>query len=493
MTAEDLTALLRKPAATTDEFDPYGPLEELLSSIGFSSADSGGSIDFVGADPVLPGTLRLAGGTAITLVAKSVAIAALWRMRGGAGQDIAMDLRVAPHRLCPFYDGRWELVNGYPMIDPVNVTDAYTYDMFYRTKDDRWMHPMGPYPKLRNDTSVLLGVPESKEHVAKAIAEWNSADLEEAGEKAGVIMPMCRTTEELIATEQYRDVLGPMPPVVIEKIGDSDPEPFTPDPRTPLDGVRALARAHIIAGAGCGRALALHGADVLNVWGPDEYEIPLLYATSNIGMRSTMLDLHTEHGTSVMLDLLRDADVFFANRRPGSLARHGIDAASAAAIRPGIIHASANLNGETGPWAGRVGFDQTAGSLSGVMINEGEDGVPHLPALPVVNDYITAWFMQMGIIRALMLRAEVGGSYKVTVSLTRTALWLLSLGRIDKAYSYEVAGKAPGHEYLAPQTFLADTALGRYQGITEQVRMSQTPGYYTYPLIPRGSHQPRWL
>lgn len=150
------------------------------------------------------------------------------------------------------------------------------------------------------------------------------------------------------------------------------------------------------------------------------------------------------------------------------------------------------LNGDTGPWSGRVGFDQTAGCLAGVMLLEGENGVPALPAVPVVNDFITAWFLQLGVLRALMLRAEHGGSYRVTVSLTRVALWLLSLGTFDKEYSAGVAGAAPGHEYLDPETFTVDTALGRYRGVTEQIRMSQTPGYYANPLIPRGSHRPAW-
>ncbi len=491
--SEELTARLRTAPATTDDFDPHAALEDLLGTVGLTSADAGGNIDFVGADPVLPDVMRLAGGTAVALVAKSVAVAALWRMRGGLGQDVAMDLRVAPRRLCPFYEKRWELLNGYAMSDPVRVDPAFATASFYQTADGRWMHPMGPYARLRNDTAALLGVPERQAPVAEAIASWNALELEEAGEQAGVIMPMCRTTDELIETEQYRQVLSSMPPVVVEQIGDSDPEPLPGGVHQPLEGIRALGRAHILAGAGCGRALALHGADVLNVWDPNEYELPMLYTTSNIGMRSTMLDLREEAGAAAMQRLLRGADIFFANRRPGYLARHGLDAAGAAAARPGIIHASVNLNGETGPWSGRIGFDQTAGALAGVMLAEGEDGVPTLPQVPVVNDYITSWFLQLGIIHALMRRAEHGGSYKVTVSLTRTALWLRSLGIFDKAYAREVAGKAPGHENLAPQTFTADTALGRYQGVTEQVRMSQTPGYYSYPLIPRGSHRPEWI
>ena len=135
----------------------------------------------------------------------------------------------------------------------------------------------------------------------------------------------------------------------------------------------------------------------------------------------------------------------FSNRYPGAFAErmqltaamclpvpNGLDARTAAQVRPGIVHAEVTLNGDTGPWAGRIGFDQTAGSLAGVMMLEGADGVPGLPAVPVVNDYITAWFLQLGILRALMLRAESGGSYRVQVSLTRVALWLLGLGVFDK-------------------------------------------------------------
>lgn len=147
--SEELTARLRTAPATTDDFDPHAALEDLLGTVGLTSADAGGNIDFVGADPVLPDVMRLAGGTAVALVAKSVAVAALWRMRGGLGQDVAMDLRVAPRRLCPFYERRWELLNGYAMSDPVRVDPAFATASFYQTADGRWMHPMGPYARLR--------------------------------------------------------------------------------------------------------------------------------------------------------------------------------------------------------------------------------------------------------------------------------------------------------------------------------------------------------
>jgi len=110
---------------------------------------------------------------------------------------------------------------------------------------------------------------------------------------------------------------------------------------------------HVIAGAGAGRALALHGADVLNIWRPGEEENPTTYATANVGVRSTLVDPRSLDGTARIHALLGEADVFYANRRPGYLEGIGLSADEASAVRPGIIHATVSLNGLTGPWAHR--------------------------------------------------------------------------------------------------------------------------------------------
>ena len=111
----------------------------------------------------------------------------------------------------------------------------------------------------------------------------------------------------------------------------------------------------------------------------------------------------------------------------------------------------------------------------------------------MVCDYVMSWLAAAGTIAALKRRATEGGSYVVQVSLARICLWLLDLGIFDKNYVAEVAGVAKGHEYLPPQTFEAETQCGHYQGVTDQVMMSATPGSYRFPLIPRGSSTPIWL
>ncbi|WP_435118827.1 CoA transferase [Amycolatopsis thermoflava] len=485
-----ITAAVAEPA-TSDEFDPHAELTEVLAGIGMSPADTGGAITFRGADPVVPSTLRLGGSAAIALAAKSAAIAKLWRLRGGDGQDIAVDLRVAPHRLCPFYDRKWELLNGYPGSTPANPSQALGF-RFYRTADEKWVMPLNPYPKIKLAAQKLLGVPDDTEAVAAAIAKWRGRDLENAAVTAGAVLPMLRTPAELMAEPHYREVLADLPLVEITKIGDSAPEPLGPA-EDPLAGVRALGMGHVIAGAGVGRALALHGADVLNVWRPDELEHDVTYITANVGVRSATVSPYESEGAGLLRSLLREADVFYANRRPGYLAKIGFSAEEAAAVRPGIIHATASLNGEQGPWADRVGFDQSAGSLVGMMHLEGDGVRPALTPILVVNDYIVSWLLTAGIVEALTRRARDGGSYRVHVSLTRAALWILSLGVFDKAYATETAGRGEEHAYLDPETFTAETPLGHYQGVTEQIHMSATPGHYRTVLVPRGSSRAEWL
>jgi crotonobetainyl-CoA:carnitine CoA-transferase CaiB-like acyl-CoA transferase len=490
MLTDRIRAAIAAPA-TNAEFDAHGALADLLAGLDMAPADAGGEITFRGADPIVPSTLRLGAAAGLGLVAKSVAVAKLGRLRGGPEQDVAIDLRAAPHRLCPFYDRRWELLNGYPLGSPAVPSRALGFG-FYRTADERWVMPLNIYPKLRIRAQKLLGTPDEDTAVAAAIQRWQAADLEEAGAAAGVVLPMLRTTEELLAERHYREVLADMPLVAVRKIGDSEPEPLPPGAGDPLEGVRALGMGHVIAGAGAGRCLALHGAEVLNVWRPNELEHDAAYVSANVGMRSATLDPRSGDGPGHLRRLLAGADVFFANRRPGYLDGIGLSPEEAASIRPGLVHATVSLNGETGPWSDRVGFDQTAGSLVGMMLREGGGDRPALPPIMVVNDYLVSWLLTAGIVAALIRRAREGGSYAVHVSLTRAALWILGLGVLDRQYAHATAGSGDEHAYLDPQTFTADTPLGRYQGVTDQVWMSATPGRYRTVLVPRGSSRPEW-
>jgi crotonobetainyl-CoA:carnitine CoA-transferase CaiB-like acyl-CoA transferase len=323
--------------------------------------------------------------------------------------------------------------------------------------------------------------------------QWRADELETAAAEAGLPFAMLRTTEEFMREPQYTEVLSNDPLVKVEKISESDPVPFKSGGKTPLDGVRALGMGHVIAGSGIGRDLALFGADVLNIWQPLDWELDPFYWTSHVGMRSSILDLHEKRDLEKMNQLLNDADVFFSNRRPGYQERFGLTADELCSKHPGLIHAKVVLHGETGPWSNRTGFDEVAGAVTGVFTLEGTADNPRLPPISIVCDYIVGWLASVGIMSALRRRAIEGGSYRVVVSLTGVTLWLLSLGIFNKKYAQTTAGSSDEHTYVPPDLFTADTPLGRYQGFTEQVVMSRTPGSFRTVLVPRGSSKPEWL
>jgi crotonobetainyl-CoA:carnitine CoA-transferase CaiB-like acyl-CoA transferase len=488
---ETIVSKLGNPE-TNSEIDLHAATNQVLKDVGMSIADSGGKVTFYGRDPIIPSPHRFGSMAAIGLAAKAVAVAALWRHRTGEEQDIAVDVRKALRRFCGFFDLKWETINGRPPVvlgDPLNPFSALP--LLYETQDGRHVVPLNIYPKLAARALSLLKCGASTEAVRNAIRQWRADDLENAGDEAGIVVAKVRTFEEFRKEQQYTDVLSRMPLITLERIGESEPVPFRRDGKSPLDGIRAFGMGHVIAGAGIGRDLAQHGADVLNIWRPGDTEIEGFVWDVQVGMRQTILD-NSKDDRAKFDRLLKDADVFFANKRPGFLERNGLDAEELCAKKPGLIHASVLMHGATGPWKNRPGFDEIGAAVTGLFSIEGTPTQPKSPPIIPICDNVMGWLGTVGILEALRRRAVEGGSYRVTVSLSRTVLWLLSLGIFDKDYARATAGSSDEHADIAPDLFTSETPLGTYQGITERV-LSRTPAAFKTVLVPRGSSKPEWL
>src|SRR5713226_8128539 len=490
---ETLEEKLSHPA-TSPDFDLKKGVNEVLADVGMTSDDCGGTLSFYGQDPILPSPLRFGTMAAIGLAARSVAVAALWRQATGEGQNISVDVRRALRRFCGFFEEKWETVNGRPpspggyAVSPFMKMEAF----FRETRDGRRVVALDFYPQLFVRTLEFLRCSPSTESINNAILKWDAAELEQAAAAEGLVLAMVRTNEEFRREAQYEQVLSKMPLITVEKIGESDPVPLKASGNLPLYGIRAFGMGHVIAGGAMGRDMALYGADVLNIWRPRDSEIEAFAWDVQVGMRSTILD-DSKEDRARFNQLLQDADVFFANKRPGFLKKHDLDAAVLCEQKPGLIHATVVLHGEKGPWSNRPGFDEIGAAVSGLFTIEGSSTRPKQPPIVPICDNVVAWLGTTGILAALRRRAIEGGSYRVTVSLTRTVLWLLSLGIFDKGYARATAGSSDEHADIAPDLFTAETPLGTYQGITDQVVMSRTPGSFRTVLVPRGSSKPEWL
>jgi hypothetical protein len=119
---ETLTSNLSNPVSSF-EFELNAVLESVLSGVGLSAAESGGKIMFYGKDPIVPSCLRFGSMAVVTLAAKVVAAAGIWKFRSGEGQDTHVDVRKALQRFAGFFELKWELINGRPASfasDPLN-------------------------------------------------------------------------------------------------------------------------------------------------------------------------------------------------------------------------------------------------------------------------------------------------------------------------------------------------------------------------------------
>ena len=490
---DTLESTLANPQTSSD-FDLHAGVDDVLKSVGTSIAESGANLSFYGRDPIIPAVHRFGTMAAVALAAKAVGAAALWRDRTGEQIEIAVDVRKALRRFYGFFELKWETINGRSpsLADQLNPFLSAEPQLFRETRDGRHIVAINIYPKLAARALSLLRCGASSESLRNAILQWRADDLELAAAEAGLPMAKVRTFAEFRKELQYTDVLSRMPLIRLEKIGESEPVPFKRNAKSPVDGIRALGMGHVIAGAAMGRDLALYGADVLNVWRPDDTEIEAFAWDAQVGMRSTILG--SSKDDRAQLDrLLMDSDVFFANKRPGYLERNGLDAETLCARKPGLIHARVVLHGDVGPWKNRPGFDEVGAAVSGVFALEGSPTKPSSPPIIPICDNAVGWLGTVGILAALRRRAVEGGSYRVTVSLSRSVLWLMSLGIFDKDYARATAGSSEEHTNVAPELFTAQTPLGTYQGITDQVVTSRPLGSFKTVLEPRGASKPEWL
>src|SRR5579859_1130950 len=328
--SDRLTAVLKDRLShptTSPDFDLKKGVNEVLADVGLTSDDCGGELSFYGQDPILPSPLRFGTMAAVSLAARNVAVAALWRQATGEGQNISVDVRKALRRFAGFFEGEWETVNGRPP-SPGGYAVSPFLDMehfFRETRDGRHVVALDFYPRLFVRTLDFLRCSPSAESINAAIRKWDAVELEQAAASEGLVLAMVRTNEEFRREPQYTQVLSKMPLITVEKIGESDPVPLKASGNLPLSGIRAFGMGHVIAGAAMGRDMALYGADVLNIWRPGDSEVEAFAWDVQVGMRSTILD-DSKEDRGRFNQLLQDADVFFANKRPGFLKKHDLDA-----------------------------------------------------------------------------------------------------------------------------------------------------------------------
>ena len=197
----------------------------------------------------------------------------------------------------------------------------------------------------------------------------------------------------------------------------------------PLEGVRVVELAHIMAGPVCGLMLADMGADVVKVERPEGDDsrrfLPpeiggesAAFMMMNRNKRGIVLDLKSEDGRAAFLKLVARADILVENHRRGTMERLGLGHDVLEAANPALIHVEISGFGRTGPYADRGGFDLIAQGMSGLMSITGEGpGRPPVKVGAPVSDITAGILAAMGALAAYIRRLRTGEGQRVDTSL----------------------------------------------------------------------------
>ncbi len=226
----------------------------------------------------------------------------------------------------------------------------------------------------------------------------------------------------------------------------------------PLAGVKILDLFWVIAGPAATRMLADYGATVVRVesstnldtlrvsppwvFGRPDAEGAACFQSANANKLGITLDLRSEEGRAVVLDLVRWADVVSESFAPGVMERWGLGYPKLRQVRPELIMISSCIMGQTGPWRGFTGFGRLAASLAGFQSLASWPGRPPAGPFGAYTDAIAARYNALAILAALEHRARTGEGQYIDQSQTEAALHFLAPAFLDWTINGHVAEAA---------------------------------------------------
>ena len=200
-----------------------------------------------------------------------------------------------------------------------------------------------------------------------------------------------------------------------------------------LQRFRVIDLTQVRAGPTACRQLADWGADVIQVQMPEHMrgddtlggQDGSDYQYTHRNKRSITLNLKEPEGIRVLKQLIASADVVVENFRPDVKFRLGIDYDSLKLDNPGLVYASISGFGQTGPLAGRPGFDQIAQGMGGLMSVTGEPGqAPMRVGIPIA-DLCAGIFAAQGILVVLLEREKSGQGQWLHTSLLEAMVYMM--------------------------------------------------------------------
>ncbi len=310
--------------------------------------------------------------------------------------------------------------------------------------------------------------------IGRFFADKTRAELEEAGQRYGVPTAALLDLDEALASEQVvarrsfapitldGGVSAPFPDGVVEIDGHrAGPRSAAPDltaspaawadqthrwadpaggnvqnaaDERPLSGLKVLDLGVIVVGAEHGRLLADQGADVVKVENdafPDGSRqtrdgslLSVTFAAGHRNKRSIGIDLRSDQGKELFLQLVAQADVVMSNFRPGTLDSLGFGDDVLRAVNPGVVVVDSSAFGSSGPWSKRLGYGPLVRASAGLTKQwsyPGEDD-GFCDSITVYPDHVAARIGAAATLALLLRRQRTGRGGTVSVSQSEVML-----------------------------------------------------------------------
>lgn len=236
----------------------------------------------------------------------------------------------------------------------------------------------------------------------------------------------------------FRTALRPVGP---DQVWSTEPAARRSGPAqagAPFSGIRVLDLGVIVFGAETGRAFADLGADVIKVESKDFPDglrqtrdgaaMNASFAWGHRNRRSLGIDLRSEEGRSLFLDLAAEADVVLANFKPGTLDRLGIGPSTLASRNPDVVVLESAAFSSKGPWASRLGYGPLVRAACGVssLWRYSADETDCWDGVTVYPDHVAARIGALGVAAALMRRDRSGAGARLELGQSDVVLHQLA-------------------------------------------------------------------
>ena len=196
----------------------------------------------------------------------------------------------------------------------------------------------------------------------------------------------------------------------------------------PLKGMRVLDLTRILAGPYATMILRDLGAEVIKIeqpgtgdeardFGPFKNDFSLYFMSVNRGKKSVTLNLKSQRGKELFLELVKGSDILVENFRPGTMEKLGLDYESLKEHQPSLLYAACSGFGQTGPYAMRGAYDMIIQGMGGIISITGEPDRPPVRVGTSIGDITSALFTAIGILSALRHRDQTGEGQLIDVGM----------------------------------------------------------------------------